>query len=164
MATAIYHAEVPPEVPFDHPDNRLIVAPGILQGSNLPGAGRHGVGAKSPLNEGYGEADVGGFFGAELRRSDGTTVIETQTGAGADPERAVNDVLTWIPTVIDGHGLVAYWPFNNDTYDYGGANDVTANYGATPATGRIGNSMSFSRRLRSLETTHLAWDSCASTA
>ena len=30
------------------PENLLIFAPGILQGTNLPGAGRHGVGAKSP--------------------------------------------------------------------------------------------------------------------
>jgi aldehyde:ferredoxin oxidoreductase len=31
------------------PDNPLIFAPGIMQGTNLPGSGRHGVGGKSPL-------------------------------------------------------------------------------------------------------------------
>ncbi len=32
------------------------------------------------------------------------------TATGIDPARAVDDVLTWIPSVLDGRGLVAYWP------------------------------------------------------
>ena len=35
----------------------------------IAGAGRSAVGAKSPLTGGYGEADGGGFFGAELKRA-----------------------------------------------------------------------------------------------
>jgi len=49
------------------PENRLIIANGTLTGNPLAGSGRSAVGAKSPLTGGYGEADVGGFFGAEMK-------------------------------------------------------------------------------------------------
>ncbi|MGD9101032.1 MAG: aldehyde ferredoxin oxidoreductase N-terminal domain-containing protein, partial [Anaerolineae bacterium] len=51
------------------PDNVLVMACGTLTGIPVAGAGRSVVGAKSPLTGGYGEADVGGFFGAELKRA-----------------------------------------------------------------------------------------------
>ena len=51
------------------PENKLIFAPGIFTGSQLSGSGRSAVGAKSPLTGGFGEADVGGFFAAELVRA-----------------------------------------------------------------------------------------------
>jgi len=49
------------------PSNPLVFASGIATGADVPGSGRHAVGAKSPLTGGFGEADVGGFWGAELR-------------------------------------------------------------------------------------------------
>jgi aldehyde:ferredoxin oxidoreductase len=51
------------------PDNVLIFAPGVLTGAPVPGAGRHSVGAKSPLTGGFGESESGGFWGAELKRA-----------------------------------------------------------------------------------------------
>ena len=51
------------------PDNLLIFAPGILQGSNLPGSGRHGVGAKSPLTGAIASSEVGGWWGHEFKRA-----------------------------------------------------------------------------------------------
>jgi aldehyde:ferredoxin oxidoreductase len=51
------------------PDNLLIFAPGILQGSNLPGSGRHGMGGKSPLTGALGSSEVGGFWGHEFKRA-----------------------------------------------------------------------------------------------
>jgi aldehyde:ferredoxin oxidoreductase len=51
------------------PENKLIFAPGILTGAPLAGAGRNSVGGKSPLTGGYGSADAGGFWGAELKRA-----------------------------------------------------------------------------------------------
>ncbi|TEU14293.1 MAG: aldehyde ferredoxin oxidoreductase, partial [Anaerolineales bacterium] len=51
------------------PDNLLIFAGGPMTGIPIAGSGRNAVGAKSPLTNGYGEADVGGFFGAEMRRA-----------------------------------------------------------------------------------------------
>ena len=35
----------------------------------MPGAGRHSVGAKSPLTGAFGEAESGGFWGAELKKA-----------------------------------------------------------------------------------------------
>ena len=51
------------------PDNLLIFAPGILQGTNLPGAGRHGVGGKSPLTGAIASSEAGGWWGHELKRA-----------------------------------------------------------------------------------------------
>jgi aldehyde:ferredoxin oxidoreductase len=51
------------------PDNLLIFAPGILQGTNLPGAGRHSVGAKSPLTGAIASSEAGGWLGHELKRT-----------------------------------------------------------------------------------------------
>jgi aldehyde:ferredoxin oxidoreductase len=51
------------------PDNLLIFAPGVFQGTNLPGAGRHSVGGKSPLTGAIGSAEAGGWWGHEFKRS-----------------------------------------------------------------------------------------------
>ena len=51
------------------PDNKLIFATGVFTGAQLTGSGRSAVGAKSPITGGFGEADVGGFFGAELAQA-----------------------------------------------------------------------------------------------
>jgi aldehyde:ferredoxin oxidoreductase len=51
------------------PDNLLIFAPGIMQGTSFPGAGRHGVGGKSPLTGALGSAEVGGWWGHEFKRA-----------------------------------------------------------------------------------------------
>jgi aldehyde:ferredoxin oxidoreductase len=49
------------------PENVLIWANGTTTGLPVAGGGRNAMGGKSPLTGGYGEADVGGFFGAELQ-------------------------------------------------------------------------------------------------
>lgn len=51
------------------PENLLIFAPGVMQGTSLPGVGRHGVGAKSPLTGGLGSSEVGGWWGHEFKRT-----------------------------------------------------------------------------------------------
>ena len=51
------------------PENLLIFAPGVLNGTSLPGSGRHGVGGKSPLTGGLGSSEAGGWWGAELKRA-----------------------------------------------------------------------------------------------
>jgi aldehyde:ferredoxin oxidoreductase len=51
------------------PENVLVFAPGVVTGSPVPGAGRHSVGGKSPLNNGFGESEAGGYWGAELKRA-----------------------------------------------------------------------------------------------
>src|SRR5512137_65726 len=60
--------DMPPGADPLGPDNLLIFAPGVLQGTNLPGAGRHGVGAKSPLTGGLASSEAGGWWGHEFKR------------------------------------------------------------------------------------------------
>ena len=50
-------------------DNLLIFAPGMMQGTSFPGAGRHGVGGKSPLTGALGSSEVGGWWGHEFKRT-----------------------------------------------------------------------------------------------
>ena len=49
------------------PENKLIFAAGPLTGAPVGGCGRHSVGGKSPLTGGFGEAEAGGYWGAELK-------------------------------------------------------------------------------------------------
>ena len=51
------------------PDNLLVFAPGILTGTVMPGSGRHGVGAKSPLTGALASGEAGGWWGSELKRA-----------------------------------------------------------------------------------------------
>src|SRR6185295_9759790 len=51
------------------PDNVLVFAPGVVTGGSFSGQGRNGIGAKSPLTGGFGNAEVGGFWGAECKRA-----------------------------------------------------------------------------------------------
>jgi aldehyde:ferredoxin oxidoreductase len=60
MTSAIVAKEVPP---LCHPlgkDNKLVIAPGILSGSQAAQSGRVSVGCKSPLTGGIKEANSGG--------------------------------------------------------------------------------------------------------
>jgi aldehyde:ferredoxin oxidoreductase len=56
-------------------DNLLIFACGVLTGLPFPGAGRHSVGAKSPLTGLFGESEAGGFWGAELRHAGWDAIV-----------------------------------------------------------------------------------------
>ena len=69
MIAYILLNEVPADCDPLGSDNKLIVAAGIMTGAPLGGTGRNAIGAKSPLTGGFGESDVGGFFGAELRHA-----------------------------------------------------------------------------------------------
>jgi aldehyde:ferredoxin oxidoreductase len=57
------------------PGNKLIFALGPVTGIQLPGNGRNCIGAKSPLTGGIAKSEVGGFWGAELKRAGFDTVI-----------------------------------------------------------------------------------------
>src|ERR687883_105328 len=56
--------EAPAETDPLGPDNRLIFMAGPVTGAPLPGAGRHSVGARSPLTGGFGGSQAGGLWGA----------------------------------------------------------------------------------------------------
>jgi len=84
--------EVPAGTDAFSPDNLLILAPGVVTGAMVSGAGRNGAGAVSPLNGGFGNAEGGGFWGAELKRAGFDAVIIKG--------RAQQPVYLWIK---DGH-------------------------------------------------------------
>ncbi|GAG42359.1 unnamed protein product, partial [marine sediment metagenome] len=60
LTSQIVHDEVPPKCDPLGPENKLIVANGILTGSPFPNSARTSVGGKSPLTNGIKEANVGG--------------------------------------------------------------------------------------------------------
>lgn len=64
------------EDPFG-PGNMLVLSTGPLTGSPFSGSGRNAVGAKSPLTSGFGEADTGGFWGAELKHAGFDEIVFT---------------------------------------------------------------------------------------
>ena len=66
---------VPQGIDAFDPENAVIFAPGVATGTPIPGSGRHAVGAKSPLTGGFGAAEVGGFWGTELKRAGFDAVI-----------------------------------------------------------------------------------------
>lgn len=51
------------------PDNLLIFATGVLTGGPFGGSGRHSIGARSPLTGAFGESEVGGYWGTELKKA-----------------------------------------------------------------------------------------------
>ena len=75
--------EVPAGIDPLGPDNKLVFALGPITGHPLPGNGRNSIGAKSPLTGAYGESEVGGFWGAELKRAGYDAIIVE--GASSEP-------------------------------------------------------------------------------
>lgn len=51
------------------PDNTLVFACSVLTDAPVPGTSRYTIAAKSPLTEGFGETEAGGFWAVELKRA-----------------------------------------------------------------------------------------------
>ncbi|MBI3914264.1 MAG: aldehyde ferredoxin oxidoreductase family protein [Chloroflexi bacterium] len=71
--------ELPRGIDAFDPRNLLIFAAGPLTGAAFSGQGRNGVGAKSPLTSGFGNAEGGGYWGAELKRAGFDGIIVSGT-------------------------------------------------------------------------------------
>jgi aldehyde:ferredoxin oxidoreductase len=71
IASRIYWETVSPEVEAFDPENRLIFMTGPLVATGAQGATRMSVVGKSPMTypEGYCYGNMGGFFGAELKKA-----------------------------------------------------------------------------------------------
>jgi len=67
--------ELTPSVDPLSPKNKLIFAAGPVTGAPIPGGGRNSVGGKSPLTGGFGESEVGGHWGAELKHAGFDAII-----------------------------------------------------------------------------------------
>ncbi len=68
-------SEVPRGIDPLGPENKLIFALGPVTGHPFMGSGRNSIGAKSPLTGAYGEAEAGGFWGAELKKAGYDAII-----------------------------------------------------------------------------------------
>lgn len=69
FATSIVYNETSPLTPPLSPQNKLVFAVGPVTGTRWLGSSRWVVAAKSPLTGIWGEADSGGFWGAELKHA-----------------------------------------------------------------------------------------------
>jgi aldehyde:ferredoxin oxidoreductase len=63
------YEEVPPNVRWSDPENRLILASGPLGGTRIGGSGSYSVVTKGPLTNGATSTQANGFLGAYLRFS-----------------------------------------------------------------------------------------------
>ncbi len=71
MGSVAYHLLKSIEPGTDSLDsgNVVVMSTGVITGAPFSGSGRNAVGAKSPLTGAFGEADAGGFWGAELKHA-----------------------------------------------------------------------------------------------
>jgi len=67
--------EVPENVEPLGEENKLIFANGIMTGLPVVGMPRYVVGAKSPLTDGFGQSEAGGFWGPELKKAGYDAII-----------------------------------------------------------------------------------------
>lgn len=104
-AGRILYDEVPPWVGALDPANKLIFTAGPVTGTIAPATGRHTVVSKSPLTGYFGDANSGGFWGAEMKFSGFDMIIVTG--------RAKKPVYLW---VNEGRAelkdATAYWGMN----------------------------------------------------
>ena len=88
LAGYILLNEMPPHIDPLSPDNVLVIANGLLTGAPVSTATRYIVSAKSPLTNGYGESEAGGFWGPELKMAGFEAIVVK----GISPE----PVFLWI--------------------------------------------------------------------
>ncbi|MBU1697321.1 MAG: aldehyde ferredoxin oxidoreductase [Proteobacteria bacterium] len=100
LTSTMINAEVPPTCDPLGPDNKLIIAPGVLSGTSLVSTSRVSIGAKSPLTGTIKESNAGGTTGAALGHL-GITAIVIEGKAG-------NDELFILK--IDGQGTASLIP------------------------------------------------------
>lgn len=88
LAGYILLNEIPPGTEPFAPENVLVLASGLLTGAPVSTATRYVASARSPLTEGYGESEAGGFWGPELKMAGFEAIVITG--------RAERPVYLWI--------------------------------------------------------------------
>ncbi len=68
LTSTIVNEETPPLCNAIGPNNKLVIAPGLLTGTIAPSSGRLSFGGKSPLTGGIKESNAGGMSGQHLAR------------------------------------------------------------------------------------------------
>lgn len=83
LTAAIISSEVPPRCDPLGPENKLVIAPGLLSGTKLVNTSRISIGAKSPLTNGIKESNAGGTAADALARLGiSAVVVEEQAPEG----------------------------------------------------------------------------------
>lgn len=75
LTSILINREVPPQCDPLGPENKLILAPGLLSGTPLVNTSRLSIGAKSPLTGTIKESNVGGTAAADLGHLGITAVV-----------------------------------------------------------------------------------------
>lgn len=75
LAGFILLNELPSHTDPFSPENIMVFANGLLTGAPISTATRYIVSARSPLTNGYGESEAGGFWGPELKMSGFEAVV-----------------------------------------------------------------------------------------
>ncbi len=88
LAGYILLKELPAHTEPFAPENVLVMANGLLTGAPVSTATRYVVSARSPLTNGYGESEAGGFWGPELKMAGFEAIVFTG--------RAPQPVYLWV--------------------------------------------------------------------
>lgn len=64
------------------PENVLVIANGVMTGAPVSTATRYVVSARSPLTNGYGESEAGGFWGPELKMAGWEAIVVKGKASG----------------------------------------------------------------------------------
>ena len=83
LAGYILLNEIPPHTEPFAPENVLVIANGLLTGATVSTATRYVVSSRSPLTNGYGESEAGGFWGPELKMAGFEAIVVK--GRAAEP-------------------------------------------------------------------------------
>jgi aldehyde:ferredoxin oxidoreductase len=103
LTSIMINAEVLPTCDPLGPDNKLIIAPGVLSGTSLINTSRVSIGAKSPLTGTIKESNAGGTTGLALGRLGVTAIVID--GQAKDDELFI--------LKIDGQGNTSLVPAND---------------------------------------------------
>jgi aldehyde:ferredoxin oxidoreductase len=75
LTSIFINSEVPPTCDALGPENKLIIAPGLLSGTSLVNTSRVSIGGKSPLTGTIKESNAGGTVAADLGRLGITAIV-----------------------------------------------------------------------------------------
>jgi len=107
LAARILYEMIPHDADPLGPENVVAILAGPVTGTRFPGAGRVEICALSPLTGGWGEASMGGFLGAALKRA-GWDGVLFEGAANSPSYLLVDDARAELVDAADLWGLDTY--------------------------------------------------------
>ncbi|TFG09259.1 aldehyde ferredoxin oxidoreductase, partial [Candidatus Heimdallarchaeota archaeon] len=105
--TYYLNKELDPLIEPLSPENKIIIAPGPIQGTAVPVSGRYAVGTKSPLTGLYLDSNAGGFLGPEIRMA-GYDLIIVEGSSSKPVYVSIKDEKVEIKDATDLWGFFVY--------------------------------------------------------